>query len=162
MTLQQFTEIFALLAVQLRFSDADEATIRGYFKALSDIEPELIAMAAQRFAQGDSLNDQGQAWFPKAPEWRALAFKIKTQRQDEQRAILRKLADPLCLACRDTGFALNGETNRVRRCDCAELRRLEILGRRPMPILPAHEPTSDSTQLARVTAMAADQVKGMR
>ncbi len=104
MTLTQFTEIFALLAVQLRFNDADEATIRGYFKALSDIEPELVAMAAERFALGASIQD-GVVWFPKAPEWRAMAAKVEKDRRDELEVILRKrrfAGEELCRACRPT------------------------------------------------------------
>lgn len=131
MTLQEFTPIFAALAVQLRFSDADEGTIRLYFQALKDLEPEFCAMAAERFARAP----QEQAWFPKTPEWRAAAQKAEHDRTEELRARLRKLPAPICLACDDTGWARDAATNRVSPCSCMKLRRLEILGRRPMPML---------------------------
>jgi len=163
MTLAQFTEIFVLLAVQLRFTDADEATIRGYFKALSDVEPELIAMAAQRFAHGASINADGQAWFPKAPEWRAMTVKVEKDRGDELAGIIRKrhlVNEVLCRACEDTGWALAGD--RYRPCMCRDVRKLEILGRRPMPALPAYEPIGQPGQLQKAEALAAQHVKGMR
>jgi len=163
MNIQQFSEIFALLAVQLRFTDADEATIRGYFRALSDIEPELIALAAERFSLGATLVD-GVVWFPKAPEWRAMARKVEKDRHEELDAILRRrrfAGEELCRTCDDTGWMKNA-AGRVERCDCRELRRLEVLGRRPMPSLPAYEPTSDPTQLPKAQAMAVEAVKGMR
>lgn len=162
MTLQQFSKVFVLLAVQLRFTDADEATIRGYFKALSDVEPELIALAAERFARGAALNEQGEAWFPKAPEWRAMAMKVQRDRGLELDAIIRKrlqAGQVLCNDCEDTGWRLVGA--RYRGCPCREMRRLEILGRRPMPALPS-EPASDATQLPTALALAGKHVKGMR
>lgn len=163
MTLQQFSEIFALLAVQLRFTDADEATIRGYYKALSDVDAELVAMAAHRFAQGASINEQGEAWFPKAPEWRAMAVKVRNDRRAELERIIRKrllAGQILCLACEDTGWSEQG--GRYGVCSCRETRRLEIIGRRPMPALPDVEPVGDADQLARAEAMVLKSVRGMR
>lgn len=159
MTLAQFTEIFALLAVQMRFNDADEATIRGYYKALSGLEPELVAMAAHRFAQGVSVNENYEAWFPKAPEWRAMTVKIEKERTDELTARLRHLPVQ-CAACDDTGWAPSGQG--VVKCECRKLRRLEILGRRPMPALPPHQSASDPSQQAEVEKMAAKNVRVMR
>lgn len=129
MTLEQFAEIFALLAVQLRFADADEATIRGYFEALKDLEPELVAMAAKKF--GASAE-----WFPKASEWRESVHLIEHQRTEELRAHLRRLPAYLCTGCQDTGWAHDEATNSVSPCGCRRLRRLEVLGRRPWPALP--------------------------
>lgn len=134
MTLQQFSPIFALLAVQLRATDADEATIRGYYQALKDLEPEFVAEAAQRLAR--TVDEDGKSWFPKAPEWRAAASKVEVDRQEQQRAYLRKLRTPLCLACGDTGWADVEDGPYVRKCSCRTLRRLEVLGRRPYPALP--------------------------
>lgn len=162
MTLQQFSEIFALLAVQLRFMDADEATIRGYYKALADVDAELVAMAAHRFALGASINEQGEAWFPKAPEWRALAVKIRNERRAELESIIRRrrtAGQMLCLACEDTGWS--EQRGRYGVCSCRETRRLEIIGRRPMPSLPTEELEGDLSQLVRVDAMVANTVKGM-
>lgn len=165
MTYQEFVEIFALLAVQLQFSGADEATTKGYFKALSDLELELVAFAAQRFARGQ-LNAQGEAWFPKAPEWRAMAGKVEQDRTYQLSEVIRKRritgADPLCGECQDTTWVFMQAANRYRRCACRELRRLEILGRRPLPALPEAEAVSDPTQESRALEVASKHVKGMR
>lgn len=133
MTLAEFANVFGILALQLRFTDADEATIRAYYEALKDCELEFIQMAAQRFATRTGDN---ASWFPKTPEWRELAGTVEYAREAQLRSVLRKLPEPLCTACRDTGFVLNDDTKRVSRCDCTKLRRLEILGRRQMPALP--------------------------
>lgn len=132
MTWERFSEIFALLAVQLRCTDADEAMARAYYEALKDLEPEFIAMAAHRLAR--ATNPDGQAWFPKTAEWRQSASSVEADRMAELRGRLRKMPEPLCAACNDTGWEL--VENRARRCGCVQLRRLEILGRRPMPALP--------------------------
>jgi hypothetical protein len=70
-TLQEFSQIFALLAVQLGDTQADEIKIRAFHKALEDLDVELVAMAAQRLGRS-ALNADGEAWMPKAPEWRAM------------------------------------------------------------------------------------------
>ena len=129
MTLRQFAPIFASLAIQLRQTDADEATIRVYFEALKDQQYEFVAMAAERLAKKS-------AWFPKTSEWRATIVTIEAERREAQRALLRKLPMPLCVTCADTGWARDAD-DRVRLCDCAEQRRLEVLGKRPWPALPA-------------------------
>lgn len=146
MTLAQFAEIFSLLAVQLRQIDADEATIRAYFDALKDIEPEFLAMAAKDLARSAE-------WFPKTSEWRTRACKIAQDRRDEQAALLRRLASPLCLACRDSGWALDAE-HRAYRCECQKLRHLEVLGRRPWPTLIAAQaqPEQSAQTLASIKA----------
>ena len=128
MTLQEFGNVFGALAVQLHKTDVDAPTIRLYFEALKDVELEFVTMAAQRLA--------GTAeWFPKTSEWRETARRIEAERTTELRERLRKRAEPLCLACGDTGWEFDPDVNAVRRCDCAALRRLEVLGRRPMPAL---------------------------
>jgi hypothetical protein len=138
MTLLEFTNVFAHLAIQLRQTDADEATIRVYFVALKDLDLEFIAMAADRLAKGS-------VWFPKTSEWRAMAATIERERRTAQRKLLRKLPTPLCAACSDTGWVSVGPgltpekktaSKRAEPCDCAKLRRLELLGRRPWPALP--------------------------
>lgn len=162
MNLEQFSEMFALLAVQLRFTDADEITIRAYYKALGSVEAEFVAMAAQRFASGVTVNEQGEVWFPKAPEWRAMATKIEAERRDELKGILRKrmlAGQLLCLECDDTGWQRVDDG--MRRCQCRNLRRLEVLGRRPMPALPAYEPEGEPGQHATALALATKHVKGM-
>lgn len=125
MTLTEFAHVFAPLAIQLRQTDADEATIRFYFEALKDLDVEFVAMAAVRHAKESD-------WFPKTSEWRAMAATIEAERREAQRALLKKLRSPLCGACDDTGWARDA-VDRVSRCDCQTLRRLEVLGRRPWP-----------------------------
>lgn len=138
MTLDSFSEVFSLLAVQLRATDVDEATIRAYYTGLQDLDLEFVALAAKRFARECNVDDG--AWFPKVPLWRAMAGKIEGERTDALKAVLRKLPTPLCLACEDTGWTSatgnHGTAVRWKHCDCRALRRLEILGRRPMPQVP--------------------------
>lgn len=137
MTLPEFSQLFAVLAIQLGKSDADEATIRAYFKAMDDLDVELVALAADSMAKrGGSVDAENPHWFPKASEWRARVEWVEQRRTDELRARLRKLPAPMCQSCADTGWRLDEADNRVYRCECLRLRRLEILGRRPMPALP--------------------------
>ena len=64
-----------------------------------------------------------------------MARLIEHERTTLQRAIIQNLPERLCLGCDDTGWAWDPATNCVSRCRCATLRRLEVLGRRPMPRL---------------------------
>lgn len=149
MTLGQFSEIFALLAVQLRQTDADEATIRAYFEALKDVEPEYLAMSATEMARTSE-------WFPKTSEWRRAADKVKRERAERQRALLRDLESPLCLSCSDTGWAID-EKARAYRCECQKMRQMELLGRRPWPKLIAAkvQPNSEENTAALMAKIAA-------
>lgn len=144
MTLEEFSEVFALLAVQTRNTDADVATIRGFYVSLEDVELEFIAAAAERWQRANK-------WFPSTADWRQTAQAIESERMEQQRAILRKLPRPLCAACDDTGWSRDA-ADQVSRCECRHLRRLEVLGRRPMPALT--EGRSDPTQYPRLVAMA--------
>lgn len=98
---------------------------------------------------------------PKAPEWRAAVVKIETERIALQRDVIRKRMiagePPLCSECDDTGFAKVGQ--RFKRCDCRELRRLEVLGRRPMPALPEAGPIVNHEP--KLLEAVKDAVKGM-
>jgi hypothetical protein len=47
LTVPEFADMFALLAVQLRQTDADEAVIRGYYDGLHDVDPEFLKAAAE-------------------------------------------------------------------------------------------------------------------
>jgi hypothetical protein len=96
-TLRTFAEIFALLAVQLRQTDADETLIRGYYEGLQDLEPELLKAAAERLARTAE-------WFPKTSEWRAVAEAIRREWIEAQREHLRRAPRPLCRVCDDTGW----------------------------------------------------------
>jgi hypothetical protein len=151
-TLPEFADIFALLAVQLRHTDADEAVIRGYYAGLHDLEPELLKAAAERLAR------QAE-WFPKTSQWRAAAEAIRRERLDAQRAHLRKASRPLCRVCDDTGWASvdvveNGPSvRRVTPCACREERRLEILGHVPLPTLPPTKEAPDPEAFENLRAL---------
>lgn len=134
MTLPEFANIFGVLALQLRCSDADEAMIRAYYAVLNDLDQELVQMAATRFA---SQPGENAAWFPKTAEWKAAAGKIEIERTAELQQRLRQLPGRLCTACDDTGWERDEATNRVSKCACRKLRRMEVLGRKPWPRLPA-------------------------
>lgn len=149
MTLPEFAEIFAPLALQLGATDADEATIRAYFEALKDVPIELIALAATRLAtQG---TERGARWFPRTCDWRVLCGRIESERRGELEKILKRLPAPLCDICSDSGWLRvdtdvrtlverNGRRHNyahaMTRCECQETRRLEVIGRRPLPALP--------------------------
>ena len=142
MSYAQFAEIFAMLALQLRATDADEAMAVAYHKALQDLEPEFVAMAAERMGNQGGADGDHPHWFPKTSEWRALAGKIEGERAEAVTKRLReyhKLAHaPVCTACEDSGWerVQDGSEDRWRHCRCRSLRRLEVLGRRPLPQLP--------------------------
>jgi hypothetical protein len=148
MTLAEFSQVYAVLALQLNDTHADEMKIRSYYQVLGDLELEFVALAAERIAQTAE-------WFPKTSEWRATARTVEHERADQLRARLRQRPTPLCLACDDTGWSAHPGTTRFRPCDCRQLRRLEVLGRRPMPALPdpGEEPAPNPAQFERVRAM---------
>lgn len=100
MSLQEFSEIFSLLAVQLRAQDADEATMRGYFVALKDAPVEAVAASAQAFAK-----EPDRRFFPTTAEWYQAAQNVTVE-------TLRKSLPPArhepwhhtCDLCEDTGW----------------------------------------------------------
>jgi hypothetical protein len=135
-TLSEFADMFALLAVQLRQTDADEAVIRGYYDGLHDVESELLKAAAERLSRTAE-------WFPRTSEWRAAAEAIRGERINAQREHLRKAPRPLCDLCEDTGWqSVNmverGQSvRRVTACTCRPQRRHELLrAGAPLPALP--------------------------
>jgi hypothetical protein len=140
-----------MLAVQLRYADADEAVIRAYYEGLQDLEPELLRAAAERLSRTAQ-------WFPKTSEWRAAVDAIRHERLDAQRTYLRKAPRPLCGVCDDTGWAsvdAGGQGQSVRRvtpCACRAQRRLEFLGHVPLPAhIPVTEPSDrEASEIARM------------
>jgi hypothetical protein len=143
-TLPQFAATFAVLAVRLRYTDADEAVIRAYFDGLQDLELELLTAAADRLARAAQ-------WFPKTSEWRAAVEAIRYERLDAQRAYLRKSPQRLCGVCDDTGWmpvdsVERGQSvRRVTPCTCRAQRRQEILGHEPPPgLVPLTSPNRKS------------------
>lgn len=155
MTWAEFSEIFATLALQLRATDADEAMARSYFKLLDKHDVELVALAAQRFAERGGPD--GSAWFPRTPEWIDAINGIALERRHHLERVIytRRMLNlpPLCAECDDTGFASTGD-NAVRKCGCQDMRRLEQIGRRPLPLLPAKaDVTVPDEPPARVLAL---------
>jgi hypothetical protein len=124
-----FAKALARLAVALREPAPDVVMVQVYFRALADREIEFVVIAAEELLLAAK-------WVPKTSEWRAAAVRVEADRVEAHRALLRKLPAPLCEACRDSGWARD-EQDRVTRCDCSTLRRLEVLGRAPWPALPA-------------------------
>jgi hypothetical protein len=86
---------------------------------------------------GGSMHGDNPHWFPKTSEWREAVARVEQRRQGELRECLRQLhkaGSVLCADCEDTGWRRVGA--RVERCPCVKARRLEVIGRRPMPALP--------------------------
>jgi hypothetical protein len=129
-----FVQAIGRLAVALRCAEPDVVQMRVYFEALGDIEIEFVTEAATRLMRGE--------FFPTTGTWRAMAERIERERRAAQRALLRRLPAPLCGVCDDTGWRRDAD-ERVRRCHCVELRRLEVLGRSPWPSFPEPMPTAE-------------------
>ena len=130
-----FARAMAGLCIALREKEPDAVQMKTYFKAMADLDVELVVAAAESLGATAT-------WFPKAPEWREAAHALEKQRTGEQADRIRKRRvaglPPLCAECDDTGWRNDG--GRYRHCDCLKLRRMEVLGRRPMPALPEAAP----------------------
>jgi hypothetical protein len=133
-----FARVLGQLAVGLRASDVDAAVARVYFDTLRDVPIEFITAGAARLLHAST-------WFPKPAEWRQAAADVERERRTAQQDVVRRLPQPLCASCGDTGWLQVGagqtvkgytSAHRAQPCDCVELRRLELLGHRPMPTLP--------------------------
>jgi hypothetical protein len=152
----RFVEAVGRLAVALREKDPDVVTLRVYFDGLRTLEIELVDAAAERLMSA--------AWFPKVSEWRAAAAKIEGERRAAQRELLRKLPTPICDRCADTGWIELGAgetfkghtaTRRAEPCACQQARRLELLGRRHWPALPAGAPATEDRAFTRAESARA-------
>jgi hypothetical protein len=96
----EFGKVFAILATQLRWTDADEMAVRSYYEALRGESLEAIKAAAQKFAQ-----EAGRRFFPTTAEWAEASRHVTTES-------LRKALPPAreepwsheCRDCEDTGF----------------------------------------------------------
>jgi len=131
-----FMQAMAGLAVALREHDPDAVQLRTYFAALLNLEIEFVVAAAE------ALIARAQR-FPTVAQWRAMAAQVQRERIAEQQADLRKRRSPLCATCDDTGWE-QVENRGARPCACRDLRRLEVLGRRPWPE-PERELTAAAT-----------------
>ena len=130
MTIEQFTNIYAVLALQLQASDTDTPSIRAYYRVLKDFEPALLQLAAEQLAATST-------WFPKSSEWLKTALVIKQERRTKQQHAIQQLhrqGIELCEQCSDTGW-LRDANGRASQCPCQDVRRAEILGVKPLPAL---------------------------
>lgn len=119
-----FVRAIGRLAVALREKKPDVVQLRVYFDGLNDLEVEFVVAAVERLMRA--------AWFPKVSDWREAAQRVERERCEQQAARLRRLPQPLCDACSDTGWALS--ENGATRCRCVAQRRRELLGRASPPV----------------------------
>lgn len=94
----EFGEIFAVLAIQLRWQDADEGSMQSYFDALKDISDALLKRSAHQLA-----NEPGRRFFPTTGEWREAALRLEA---DDRRRVMSGVRDWKieCTACDDSGW----------------------------------------------------------
>lgn len=100
MTTREFGVVFAKLAMQLRATDVDEATIRSYFEALSDLPLEAVRMAQEAFSR-----EPGRKWLPTSAEWRERA--LGASQAQLRKALPSGRTEPWrveCESCEDTGW----------------------------------------------------------
>lgn len=147
-----FDQAINRLCVSLRSPALDAPEKRVYFEKLKDLEIEFVVLAAE------ALTETAQ-FFPKTSEWRGAALKVERDRRTAQIDFLRSLPEPLCATCGDTTWAPEGDG--VRPCTCRQMRRMELLGRRPLPMLPESTLTADPQAAEKVRAIAASLVRPM-
>jgi hypothetical protein len=147
----RFLNAFIALAIAFREKERDTVVFHTYFHGLEDFAVELVVAAADQLVRGK--------WFPTVSEWRQDAQRIERERQEDQRARLRNLPEPLCAHCDDTGWIV--EDTRARRCPCADQRRQELLGRAAAPALPTHQAAPNPDARARVRGIVAATVRTM-
>jgi hypothetical protein len=100
MTVRDFGSVFAKLAMQYRERDADEATIRAYYEALSKYPLEAVRMAAERLS-----TEPGRKWLPTTGEWSEAI--LAAQAAIAKATLTHVRREPWkveCLACDDTGW----------------------------------------------------------
>lgn len=104
MTEREFGMVFAKLALQLRWVDADEIAIRSYYEPLKDCTLDSIKTSAALFAI-----EPGRKFFPGSAEWHTKAQecavehlrRVVTPAHDEERGTF------ICRDCWDTGWTCN-------------------------------------------------------
>lgn len=100
MTEREFGTIFAILAMQLRWVDADEMAVRSYYEALRDVPIEACKVSAQTFAR-----EPGRKFFPTTAEWIEAAGHASTETL--RKALPAARTEPWkseCVHCDDSGF----------------------------------------------------------
>jgi hypothetical protein len=102
MSQREFGMIFAKLAMQLRWHDADQAVVLSYYDVLGELEIGPVSMAAERFAR-----EPGRKFPPTAPEWFASANELRSE--TDRKRLAGAVRDPWkheCLSCEDSGWEL--------------------------------------------------------
>jgi hypothetical protein len=100
MTEREFGTIFTILAIQLRWTDSDEVTIRSYFEALHGEPIESVKASAQAFGR-----ETGRRFFPTTPEWLEASRQVQTETLRKALPAAREQPGSHdCEHCEDTGF----------------------------------------------------------
>lgn len=103
MQLNDFANVFGVLALQLRAGDTDEATVRAYYEALKEFQLESIQRSAANLA-----TEQDRRFFPTTAEWASAAQVARTQLLRANLLTAREQPWQFeCLACEDTGWTLH-------------------------------------------------------
>lgn len=128
MTFENFAEIFSLLSLQLRLTDSDELTVRGFYDALKDLPVDAVQTAARSFAV-----EKNRRFFPTTAEWhtnaKAHIAAVRQKQLDVPRDTPWRFE---CQSCEDVGwvhFHCSGDASCGRRnahaehdfvvpCDC--------------------------------------------
>lgn len=97
-TEKEFAIIFARMATQLRWLDADAAAIQSYYAALKDLPDEIIHASAARIA-----NEPGRKFFPTTGEWREVALLIEQEKRRAEFSGPHSWTEE-CETCHDTGW----------------------------------------------------------
>lgn len=109
MTEREFGTIFAILGMQLRWTDADEMTIRSYYEALKDLPIEAVKASATDIARhgvtDERTGERRRGFFPTSAQWFDAASHTVTE--SLRKALPAARTEPWkseCTHCEDTGF----------------------------------------------------------
>lgn len=117
--LKDFGVIFGKLALQLRWLEVDQITIRSYYDVLGELPLTAVGAAAERFAR-----EPGRKFPPTSAEWFTLAKEVAKDAERKTLALPpgREVEWRVeCGSCDDTGWVIPIE------CDggslCGRLRK---------------------------------------
>lgn len=122
MTEQQFGAIFAKLALQLRWTDADAVTMRSYFEVMQELPQEAIEAGARVIAIRGVRDDNGatqRKWFPTSAEWIQAAQEHQRDQARKRLALPAGRSEPWhyeCVSCLDTGWVQDLECDGSSIC----------------------------------------------
>lgn len=116
-TERAFGEIFARLALQLRWLDADEAAILSYFAVLKDLPANVLTRSAEQLAA-----ERGRKYFPTTGEWRDCALRVQQEMLREELGTERDWKVE-CERCDDTGWMTDFKCGGGENDACGRPRR---------------------------------------